>query len=90
MRPIATTRSPGSRISEYATCISSSTSSSLLARGRRHMLIGMAIRVVVADDSYLIREAVAQLLELRDDIELVASCEDLRRCSTRSTRMSRM
>lgn len=41
------------------------------------MLSGMAIRVVVADDSYLIREAVTQLLESRDDIKLVASCEDL-------------
>ena len=41
------------------------------------MLTAMAIRVVVADDSYLIREAVTQLLEWRDDIELVASCEDL-------------
>ena len=41
------------------------------------MLTDMAIRVVVADDSYLIREAVTQLLEWRDDIELVASCEDL-------------
>jgi DNA-binding NarL/FixJ family response regulator len=41
------------------------------------MLTGMAIRVVVADDSYLIREAVTQLLGWRDDIELVASCEDL-------------
>jgi DNA-binding NarL/FixJ family response regulator len=37
----------------------------------------MAIRVVFADDSYLIREAVEQLLGSQEDIELVASCEDL-------------
>lgn len=37
----------------------------------------MAIRVIFADDSYLIREGVRQLLELQDDIELVAACEDL-------------
>jgi DNA-binding NarL/FixJ family response regulator len=37
----------------------------------------MRIRVVFADDSYLIREGVRQLLESQDDIELVATCEDL-------------
>jgi DNA-binding NarL/FixJ family response regulator len=37
----------------------------------------MAIRVIFADDSYLIREGVRQLLELQDDIELVVACEDL-------------
>jgi DNA-binding NarL/FixJ family response regulator len=37
----------------------------------------MAIRVIFADDSYLIREGVRQLLESQDDIELVAACEDL-------------
>jgi DNA-binding NarL/FixJ family response regulator len=37
----------------------------------------MAIRVVFADDNYLIREGVAQLLASQDDIELVAACEDL-------------
>jgi DNA-binding NarL/FixJ family response regulator len=35
------------------------------------------IRVIFADDSFLIREAVRQLLELEDDIELVCACEDL-------------
>ena len=37
----------------------------------------MAIRVVFADDSYLIREAVTSLLESHEEIEVVAACEDL-------------
>lgn len=37
----------------------------------------MAIRVVLAEDSYLIRESVERLLGREDDIELVAICEDL-------------
>jgi DNA-binding NarL/FixJ family response regulator len=37
----------------------------------------MAIRVIFAEDSLLIREGVRQLLELEDDIELVGMCEDL-------------
>ena len=37
----------------------------------------MAIRVVLAEDSYLIRDSVARLLEREDDVELVAVCEDL-------------
>jgi DNA-binding NarL/FixJ family response regulator len=37
----------------------------------------MPIRVVFADDSYLIREAVTKLLESLGDIDLVAVCEDL-------------
>jgi DNA-binding NarL/FixJ family response regulator len=37
----------------------------------------MGIRVIFADDSYLIREGVKQLLESQDDIELVAACDDL-------------
>jgi DNA-binding NarL/FixJ family response regulator len=37
----------------------------------------MAIRVVVAEDSYLIRESVQRLLDREADIELVAVCEDL-------------
>jgi DNA-binding NarL/FixJ family response regulator len=36
----------------------------------------MALRVVLADDSYLVREAVAQVLVSVDDIEVVAVCED--------------
>lgn len=34
------------------------------------------IRVAIADDSFLIREAIAQILGRMDGIELVASCED--------------
>jgi DNA-binding NarL/FixJ family response regulator len=37
----------------------------------------MAIRVVFADDSYLIREAVTNLLASQEEIELVAACGDL-------------
>jgi DNA-binding NarL/FixJ family response regulator len=37
----------------------------------------VTIRVIFADDSYLIREGVTQLLESQPDIELVAACEDL-------------
>ena len=41
------------------------------------MLRAMAIRVVFADDSYLIREAVTKLLASHGEIELVTTCEDL-------------
>ena len=37
----------------------------------------MPIRVLVAEDNYLVREAVTRLLETADDIEVVGSCEDL-------------
>jgi DNA-binding NarL/FixJ family response regulator len=36
----------------------------------------VAIRVVLAEDSYLVREGVQRLLEPEADIELVAACED--------------
>jgi DNA-binding NarL/FixJ family response regulator len=36
----------------------------------------MAIRVVLAEDNYLVREGVAKLIETEPDIELVASCAD--------------
>jgi DNA-binding NarL/FixJ family response regulator len=35
------------------------------------------IRLVLADDHYLVRTALARLVELDDDLVLVASCEDL-------------
>ena len=35
------------------------------------------IRIVVAEDAYLIRESIERLLAGRDDIELAAVCEDL-------------
>jgi DNA-binding NarL/FixJ family response regulator len=37
----------------------------------------MTIRVVLADDHYLVREGVTRLLETDPEIEVVASCEDL-------------
>ncbi len=37
----------------------------------------MAIRVVLAEDNYLVREGVRRLLELESDLELVAACHDL-------------
>jgi DNA-binding NarL/FixJ family response regulator len=36
----------------------------------------MALRVVIAEDSYLIREGLSQLLAGAEEIELVAVCED--------------
>jgi len=36
----------------------------------------MAIRVVLADDSYLLREAIARVLAEADGIEVVAACAD--------------
>ena len=37
----------------------------------------MAIRVVLAEDNYLVREGVRRLLETSPDLEVVAACEDL-------------
>jgi DNA-binding NarL/FixJ family response regulator len=37
----------------------------------------VAIRVVLAEDSYLVREGVLRLLAAREEIEVVAACEDL-------------
>jgi DNA-binding NarL/FixJ family response regulator len=36
----------------------------------------VAVRVVVAEDNYLVREAVVRLLEASPDIEVVGACED--------------
>lgn len=36
----------------------------------------MSVRIVLAEDSYLIREGIATLLELEVGLELVASCEN--------------
>lgn len=35
------------------------------------------LRVVLAEDNYLLREGLAQLLSLSDEVELVAACRDL-------------
>jgi DNA-binding NarL/FixJ family response regulator len=37
----------------------------------------VAIRVVLAEDHYLVREGVRRLLETRSDLEVVAACDDL-------------
>jgi DNA-binding NarL/FixJ family response regulator len=37
----------------------------------------MPIRVVLAEDHYLIREGVRRLLEVRPEVEVVAACDDL-------------
>ena len=37
----------------------------------------MPIRLVIAEDDYLVREGVRRLLDTRDDVEVVAVCEDL-------------
>lgn len=42
-----------------------------------HTVRGGGVRVVVADDSLLIRQGVVSLLDLLDDIEVVAECDDL-------------
>ncbi len=37
----------------------------------------MPIRIVLADDQYLVREGIRRLLETSDDVEIAAVCEDL-------------
>ena len=37
----------------------------------------MPIRLVIAEDDYLVREGMRRLLETRDDVEVAAVCEDL-------------
>jgi DNA-binding NarL/FixJ family response regulator len=37
----------------------------------------VAIRIVLAEDSYLVREGVRRLLETQADLEVAAVCEDL-------------
>jgi len=37
----------------------------------------MTIRVVVAEDSLLVREGIAAVLATEDDVDVVAMCEDL-------------
>jgi DNA-binding NarL/FixJ family response regulator len=42
------------------------------------LLVALPIRVVFAEDNYLVREGVVRLLEGVDEVELVAVCEDAR------------
>jgi DNA-binding NarL/FixJ family response regulator len=37
----------------------------------------LAIRIVLAEDDYLVREGIRRLLETRPDLEVVATCDDL-------------
>ncbi|MDQ2960923.1 MAG: response regulator transcription factor, partial [Candidatus Dormibacteraeota bacterium] len=37
----------------------------------------MMLRVVLAEDNYLLREGLAQLFGMAEDVELVAVCRDL-------------
>jgi len=39
--------------------------------------VAMPIRVVIAEDSYLVREGVVRLLEAQPDVEVVGACGDL-------------
>jgi DNA-binding NarL/FixJ family response regulator len=41
------------------------------------MLVPVPIRVVLAEDQYLVREGLRRLLETSDDVEIAAVCEDL-------------
>lgn len=41
------------------------------------ILCPLAIRIVLADDDYFVREGVRRLLETQHDIEVVATCADL-------------
>src|SRR5438132_8788786 len=41
------------------------------------MLVALAIRLVVAEDQYLVREGVRRLLETQPDLEVAAVCGDL-------------
>ena len=37
----------------------------------------MTIRIVLAEDEYLVREGLRRLLETREDLEVVSACTDL-------------
>ena len=37
----------------------------------------MSVRVILAEDNYLVREGISRLLEAQEDLDLVAVCEDL-------------
>ena len=41
------------------------------------MLAPLPIRIVVAEDNYLVREGVRRLLDSRPEFEVAAVCEDL-------------
>ena len=41
------------------------------------MLVAMPIRLVLADDHYLVREGIRRLLDAQPDMEVIAACGDL-------------
>ena len=41
------------------------------------MLVGMTIRLVLAEDHYLVREGIRRLLDAQPDMEVAAACGDL-------------
>ena len=43
----------------------------------RRILLAMSIRIVLAEDQYLVREGLRRLLEAQDDLEVAAICDDL-------------
>jgi DNA-binding NarL/FixJ family response regulator len=45
--------------------------------GHRHMLLSVPIRVVLAEDHYLVREGIRRLLDAEPDVEVAAVCADL-------------
>ena len=45
--------------------------------GGRRYAYGMTVSVALADDNLIVREGIAQLLASQQDIEVVASCDDL-------------
>ncbi len=49
----------------------------LVIESARPYPLAVAIRVVLADDHYLVREGVRSLLEAESELEVVAVCEDL-------------
>lgn len=45
--------------------------------GASPILCAMPIRVVLADDSFIVREGLRELLQSVDELEVVAACSDL-------------
>src|SRR4029077_8454631 len=87
-RPLAPRRerSPGRRRSRRAhPCFTSLGSEPQMPKGACTMSIGgaspilcpMPIRVVLADDSFIVREGIRELLESVDEVDVVATCSDM-------------
>ena len=48
----------------------------MTAQSCRHYAPDMVLRLVLAEDSFLMRDGISALLDLADDVDVVASCED--------------